>query len=539
MYDHNAKIQSLASVALTPEQTIGASLNWKLPSSMQIHEATMKAALLRHGLPETIMGDPTSPLARFRNLNREGRVCHRRRDEHEIVATPVRHDESTRHLVSFCYSVNLDAPGTERGILRQIGSLTFDTSNGSYWWRYEVGPRRQSETIDEYTDRALAAHNISMKPARSDLEAFAKHAIALLDDVCRFETPSHCGDYIRHSVSVYLRRIGGYLMSQRGGFWYLPRTGQNHCPFTQSEKLISALEEASVGEAKFYRLTMPKDSSSIDTAGEIVRESLSDRISELLQSVTEMGEITRRGQHAGRLEEISELRSRIAIYRDMLGILDSDLLSGADEVERLLNQQIEAHEKAAATKVPTRPEVAATATGEVPIKRGPGRPRKHPLPEAAAESGQATVKRGPGRPRKHPLPEVAVTAPGETPVKRGPGRPRKYPLPEVAATAPVEAAPDAEPAPHQTVENGPRSAGKAKRVGKARRTPPPASSAVLAALHASRDEIEAGETVTITIEGVSFLVEQDVAFGYLWRSGRETGAADTLEAVADAICNLS
>lgn len=56
--------------------------------------------------------------------------------------------------------------------------------------------------------------------------------------------------------------------------------------------------------------------------------------------------------------------------------------------------------------------------GDVPVKRGPGRPRKHPLPDPNAP------KRGPGRPRKHPLPEP------DTP-KRGPGRPRKYPLPDV------------------------------------------------------------------------------------------------------------
>jgi len=52
-------------------------------------------------------------------------------------------------------------------------------------------------------------------------------------------------------------------------------------------------------------------------------------------------------------------------------------------------------------------------------KRGPGRPRKTPLPEAAL----AAPKRGPGRPRKHPL---SVGAPL---VKRGPGRPRKAPKP--------------------------------------------------------------------------------------------------------------
>ena len=57
---------------------------------------------------------------------------------------------------------------------------------------------------------------------------------------------------------------------------------------------------------------------------------------------------------------------------------------------------------------------------EPQMKRGPGRPRKNPLPE------QPAVKRGPGRPRKNPLPAEAGA------VKRGPGRPRKNPQPEAA-----------------------------------------------------------------------------------------------------------
>lgn len=39
----------------------------------------------------------------------------------------------------------------------------------------------------------------------------------------------------------------------------------------------------------------------------------------------------------------------------------------------------------------------AVATAEVPVKRGPGRPRKVPLP---LEAVAAPVKRGPGRPKK-------------------------------------------------------------------------------------------------------------------------------------------
>jgi hypothetical protein len=60
---------------------------------------------------------------------------------------------------------------------------------------------------------------------------------------------------------------------------------------------------------------------------------------------------------------------------------------------------------------------ASAALARVPpaAKRGPGRPRKNPLPEGAL----LPAKRGPGRPRKHPLPIPTPV------VKRGPGRPRK------------------------------------------------------------------------------------------------------------------
>ena len=47
---------------------------------------------------------------------------------------------------------------------------------------------------------------------------------------------------------------------------------------------------------------------------------------------------------------------------------------------------------------------AKSTPAAVPVKRGPGRPRKNPVVEAAP------VKRKPGRPRKNPAPEVAAAA---------------------------------------------------------------------------------------------------------------------------------
>ena len=68
----------------------------------------------------------------------------------------------------------------------------------------------------------------------------------------------------------------------------------------------------------------------------------------------------------------------------------------------------------------------------MPVKRGRGRPRKQPLPDAPM------VKRGRGRPRKHPLPEAAPVTPPVlldefgNPIKRKRGRPRKHPMPATA-----------------------------------------------------------------------------------------------------------
>ena len=96
-----------------------------------------------------------------------------------------------------------------------------------------------------------------------------------------------------------------------------------------------------------------------------------------------------------------------------------------------------------------------TVSGK-PSKKGPGRPRKYPLPEAASTNPATLLpitaavlkKRGPGRPRKHPLPETISTSPATSlpltvtePKKRGPGRPRKHALPEATSMNPAKSLP--------------------------------------------------------------------------------------------------
>lgn len=62
-----------------------------------------------------------------------------------------------------------------------------------------------------------------------------------------------------------------------------------------------------------------------------------------------------------------------------------------------------------------QPTPTPSVQPEQPVKRGPGRPRKHPLPEPVTAKTSASIpanvsteqsnKKGRGRPRKHPLPE--------------------------------------------------------------------------------------------------------------------------------------
>lgn len=65
--------------------------------------------------------------------------------------------------------------------------------------------------------------------------------------------------------------------------------------------------------------------------------------------------------------------------------------------------------------VPEKPRGAA-------VRRGGGR-RK--AASSTASTGAAPVRRGPGRPRKNPLPASAMTTANALMPRRGPGRPRK------------------------------------------------------------------------------------------------------------------
>jgi len=351
MVSHNARISSLASLVLAPEQTIGASVNWTLPKSMRIAEVDLLGSARTLGLDESLLGSATSPLNRFKTWHYNNRIP-RPRGSREVVSTASRHDDD--NLVTFVYSANLDGAGKEKGLLAPVGSVTFEVDAARFRWQFDCGAQRATETFDEYVDRALAENPFAGRVDREDLLVFAKFADESLSDVDLFvQTPSYCGDSLRVAAASTFRKIGGYLMSDRGGFWYLPRTdGGPTCPLSRAETFMQTIEEASSGEARFSRLTMPKDASTLEVAGGIVSEGIAVQIRNLSAKVAEIREVTRKGQHTTRLEELSEVRSKIVIYRELLGLFDEDLLSEADSVERMMQEQTAIFESTA----PSKPE---------------------------------------------------------------------------------------------------------------------------------------------------------------------------------------
>jgi hypothetical protein len=110
----------------------------------------------------------------------------------------------------------------------------------------------------------------------------------------------------------------------------------------------------------------------------------------------------------------------------------------------------------------------AAATSVSPVKRGPGRPRKHPLPESAADDAEAQPPRKRGRPPKSKSPQVNTSPP---PRKRG--RPRKHPLTEDFESPPSKKRSPSSSATDVVVKRGPgRPSSKSK-------TPPVESEVVV------------------------------------------------------------
>lgn len=397
MVSHNSRIASLAKIIIKPEDTVGAAINWSLPEDLCISADALALAASNNNCPIEWLGAPTEPLVRFKAWHYGGRVS-RPRGAREIVATQARHDDTAPHLVTYIYSVNLDGVGIERGRLAPVGSVTFDKRSERFWWRFDNGAMQNGEDLDEYITRA----SIALAPAvhQSDLVAFAAHAMKSLDDVARFAQAScYSGDSLRLASRHLFARLGGYLMSDRGGLWYLPRIdGGEKCPLTQAERIMQTIEEATDKAGQFYRLTMPRDAETTALAAHLVSEGIAERIAEIKAKVAEIAEVSRSGQHDGRIEELANLRESIAVYRDLLGIFDEDLLADAAEVDRMMREQVEVftagapdREKAKKQKQRERYEAKREAEGKQGRQKGVKTASKDSAPTDAPATAPALI----------------------------------------------------------------------------------------------------------------------------------------------------
>jgi polyphosphate kinase 2 (PPK2 family) len=156
-----------------------------------------------------------------------------------------------------------------------------------------------------------------------------------------------------------------------------------------------------------------------------------------LQSIEEMLERTETEWGPWTIVEATDKRwSRIKVIETIIQRLEAALRAKGLPIPIQPEAGVNADEPAENTDdlgdETQTPLFAISGQESLPVKRGRGRPRKNPLPEAVlseggeqAAAGEAQVKRGRGRPRKNPI-ESAEAVPAAE--KKPRGRPRKNPI---------------------------------------------------------------------------------------------------------------
>lgn len=341
MKTHNARIESIANVALEADQTIGATVNWYL-THCPVPVDALKAAFETQGLDPDSLPAETTGVARLRELCIYVNQRIYRRDpnggKREFVVSQVRHAET--ELVSFAYSANF-ASATERTRSVQIGTLTFDTRNDTFHWRFAADRKHQGETDANYIERCLA----SMPDFNAaDLEFFARFADSILDEVAVYANAPHYDIVrLRDTLRELFIKAGCYTLSTRGGFWFAPRIGEDGGPFGRVERIMKAYEAAD-DRNRFMLLTMPKDAVTVETAATVVEEGLMARVQKIEDALDGVVEQKRAGQHKTRLDELASVIQQAELYREMLGMTTDALQSKIDGVRAIIAAQTSAYE---------------------------------------------------------------------------------------------------------------------------------------------------------------------------------------------------
>jgi len=345
MINHNATL-AVSTISLTPEQIIGASVNWKL-THMPVPYALVVQAYNNNNIDIENLPDPTTGLARFRELCQYqfNRTSYRddNGSKRDFVNTVVKHADS--HLISYTYGVNV-AEATEKARVIPVGTITYNTNNDIYHWRFVTDHRLPNESVSDYIVRCHAGMPAEVR--LSDCEYFNGFASSLLAEVDQYVSGTNYDivklrDILKQAFIDY----GCFTLSQRGGFWFAPRTtGDSTCPFTNIINLVRAFESinemAGIPEndsISFMLLTMPKDTATVNAAASVVQENLLDKVNEISDAIDKIKEVTRSGQHNSRINELARIVATAELYRDMLGMTTDALQDRISEVMQIINNQ--------------------------------------------------------------------------------------------------------------------------------------------------------------------------------------------------------
>jgi len=350
MKTHNTRISQLANVALTDEQTIGASINWYLTHDavpfMDLHNAFKDV-----GLDTATLPDATSGLARFRTLLmyvNERIYLRGPNGKREFVAAQVKHTGQDKELSSYSYSANL-SDDTEKNRMVQIGTITYNTSNDTYHWRFTPDRAKAGESVTDYRDRCLAMQSEFTAEEYDFFSAFAQNILAEVDTYVT--APHYDVVRLREILKFQFEKAGCYSLSARGGFWFAPRTGLDNCPWNYVQKVMRAFE--TIKGNHFLLLTMPKDERTLETAATVVEDGLMSRISDIAEALQKITEMTRKGQHDKRISELTDIIQQAQLYSEMLGLTTDELNNRILEVRTIIDAQIAAYESENNTDIPT------------------------------------------------------------------------------------------------------------------------------------------------------------------------------------------
>jgi hypothetical protein len=373
----------LGLINLSPDNTLGANLAWNVPSGIRIPVTAMAAALSKQGLPDY---KPTgsTPRSRWSELVKNHKVS-RALGLRDMRSVLVRDGVTTRTAYEF--SVNAQSVVEGQANILKVGTLSIDDNN-VLSWHLAVGERFPAESLEDYFMRALLAEPglIGM-----DLADFVTYAEGVHAEVKTYiDEDSHSAVTTKAILKMAFEKAGGFSISSRGGFWFLPRVDGVACPYAIGGKVAEAVAEASGGAIRFTRMNIPKDAPSLEGAAEVVREDFLDALRSLAEEVEEL-ESNKTGQNDGRRERVANLMTKVELYKTIWGMAGDDIEEAAAKAAALMD----AHDsKTAALKQ----EREAVASVKADISRTRKEAKKEDHDAAVIQKAQTSVQNGRGIP---------------------------------------------------------------------------------------------------------------------------------------------